>query len=116
MYGKAKNQKLTETEYITLTGAIQKTAKYELSEYKDIMKGVESVMAELLEIPELEALKNAVKEAERKTAIEIQRKTAIEILSDMYKNKMDIGYIIKLADKNGISKEELSTILNIEQH
>lgn len=64
----------------------------------------------------MEALKSAVKETERKTTIETQRKTTFKILVDMYEDRVDINYIIELAQKNGILKEELLKVIDLKQH
>lgn len=102
------DHRLTETEYITVREALQKTTAYELKGHKDIMEGVGHIMTELLELPGLEALKSAVKETERKTTI--------ELIVDMYENGVDVNHIIELAQERGISKEELSEVINLKQH
>ena len=101
------NGEITIDEDAALLEAIQKTNWYAMKNHQKILKGVEDMVSQTLELKHKKIAQEAAQRATKKTEIEMLMEMKVEGVSKQV--------IVKMAKKKNIPEEEINKILDSQE-
>lgn len=102
------NNEITIDEDATLLEAIQKTNRHTMKNHQEIMKGVEDMVSQTLELKYKKIAQEAAKKATKKAT----KETEIKMLISMKMAGIPKHAIIKVAQNENIPEEEINRIFD----
>lgn len=109
------NGEITINEDATLLEAIQKTNKYTMQMHQEILKGVEDMVSQTLELKHKKIAQEAAQKAAQEAAQRATKETEMKMLLSMKMAGIPKHAIITVAQNENIPEEEINKIFDNRQ-